>query len=372
MIDEIAKIALVILNCNDLINCNELNLEEKVKIRIANSDIVQKMISKFKEEFPGFESWIDVTIDLLDVKKIMKSYKNKQLVKELDEQMKQRRNMLNIYRIKNKIDYQDNKIRAESEQEIDKVMKRIKLSNLKDDDKTDNIDSLVDLVTENKASNLANKTNDNLNLKVKPSKDSNNIMDIIKTKLDDKESSDEKSSDENSETIDQQIESEGDSEDEEIENNGSNETEEEFENEEEAESQKDDQEDNESETDELDVDIEVDENYNSSSDSKPTEKPKEIKSSESPVDIRKASEDYLKRQFVKAFGEKIANRPSNKDVSSDEEWDDDFFINKKVKKFKPTQVDLERYKDLELKEKGGQEDNEDDEENDDDEPIYTI
>lgn len=433
--DEITKIALVIVNCNDLLDCSELSVEEKLKLRIAGTDIVQKMIKKFKLDFPGSEQWIDVTIDLLDVKKIMKSYKNKELVKRLDKQLKQRRSILQHYKVRNKIEDDDrtqNEIRNQSEQEIKKVMKRIKLSDLADGT-SDNIDSLV------KEVNVVDCKSD-VDPKAIGKKEDTNIMDIIKNKLDRKndqstdESNNNESSGEESDNddessmqldeeekqtnLDKKIDDEENNEIDDEENNcseqQSDEEENDSSNDEESEDlkketvndkEKDDEEveynsDEEIEySDEEDncsidssqfdkwVDNTVEEEYLNNLDKDAEEdvliedyefEPESVadeeksksheddlgpndesandgqqtKLNDSTQDVEKASEDYMKSQLVKAFGEKLANKTLSKDVSSDEEWDDDFFINKKVKKFKPTVVDLERYKDLEEKEQG--------------------
>lgn len=417
--DEITKIALVISNCKDLLNCNELNAEEKLKIRTVDTNIVQKMIGEFKEEFPGAEQWIDVTIDLLDVKKIMKSYKDKSLAQQLEKQLNQRRNILKVYRARNKIEQdQNNELRNQSEQEIRKVMKRIKLSGLSKENE-DNIDNLVDLVAKEKVSKSVLDTE----VPTSKNKADHKITDIIKSKLDngadesdeesddgpaESESSEEHSEDDKESAVDESDEEpagqSGEESDEmnEQPNSEMNETSstEQIENnsdyDEEIPYESSEEEDNCSidsyqfdkyvdETaqqeylqskpdsgDEEDILIEDCEYESSEEEEEPAEgdapaenEPEAKKDSESStvdlqssgqpaVNVEKASEDYLKKQLVKAFGEKIANRTANKDVSSDEEWDDDFFINKKVKKFKPTVVDLERYKDLEAKEKGTQ------------------
>ena len=422
----------MISNCKDLLNCNELNGEEKLKIRTVDTNIVQKMVGEFKEEFPGSEQWIDVTIDLLDVKKIMKSYKDKSLAKQLEKQLNQRRNILQVYRARNKIEQnQNNDLRNQSELEIQKVMKRIKLSGLSNEDKSsDNIDSLVDLVAKEQVSNKSENVLAKELSAGKKNREDNKITDIIKSKLDN--GTDESGCDEESDFDDQRENesaaekhsNDGDESDElavETADESDNEPAGQFDNESDEVDEKPNSEMNETtSTEQIENNSEYDEEvpYESSNEdncsidsyqfdryvdesaqqeylqSKPDSGDEEdiliedceyesseeeegepaegdlqenelkkdsesatvdLQSAANPVvDVEKASEDYLKKQLVKAFGEKIANRSSNKDVSSDEEWDDDFFINKKVKKFKPTVVDLERYKDLEAKEKGTQ------------------
>lgn len=408
----------MISNCKDLLNSNELNAEEKLKIRTVDTNIVQKMVGEFKGEFPESEQWIDVTIDLLDVKKIMKSYKDKNLTRQLEKQLTQRRNILKVYRARNKIEQDQNELRDQSELEIQRVMKRIKLSDFSEKS-SDNIDNLVDLVTKEKVGESV--LDEQVSASRKNKKD-NRITDIIKSKLDVVDESDDESNDESDEP--QQNESEpemhpedddeldesageSDKESDEInENPGDSEMNETSSTEQIEHSECDEEANYESSYEdncsidssqwdkfvdetaqqeylnnrpdsgnEKDILIE-DCEYESSAEEEEEENEQDtnevqenepeatkesdnesstvdLQSGSNVVDVEKAGEDYLKKQLVKAFGEKIANR-TPKDVQSDEEWEDDFFINKKVKKFKPTVVDLERYKDLEEKEKGAQ------------------
>ena len=286
----------------------------------------------------------------------MKSYKDKELVKKLDNQLKQRRNLLKVYRAKNKIEISaNNELRNQSELEIKKVMKRIKLSDCKNADSTDN---LIDLIKEEKM-NKNDEENANQSKKV-----DNTIMDIIQSKLDSKldesASSESEEQSEKNESISNNLDEEEEDiviEDFELDSESDNKVEEDEINE----TSSTEQIENNSECEEEEEEINCNENEdNCSIDANDLEMNRSSSENElSKIDLKagstnieKASEDYLKSQLIKAFGEKLANKNSNKDISSDEEWDDDFFINKKVKKFKSTIVDIERYKDLEEKEKG--------------------
>ena len=66
--------------------------------------------------------------------------------------------------------------------------------------------------------------------------------------------------------------------------------------------------------------------------------------------LEEHSESYLTKQLTKVFGEKAARKRDDDEASVEEEVDE-FFINKKVKKYKPTEADLKRYLEYEDKQR---------------------